>query len=142
MTIKWFFVLLLPLLLGFSTSDNVKYVVEYNHNEIAAEKLYKQIESYAIAQGFVLNRQIKEEIPKKRLFSELQIGKPFRGGIILVLTLDEDTNLIRVEATSYHGGCTKSDNIEKMDEFQDALQNHMQAQLSISVSLKAIKTTQ
>ena len=130
------------MLLGFSTSDNVRYVVDYNHNEIEAEKLYKQMKTYAIARGFVLNRQIKQEIPKKQLFSELQIGEPFRGGVVLVLILDEGTNQIYLEANRYHGGCAKSDNIEIMDEFQDAFQNHMKEQFSIDVFLKAISATQ
>ncbi len=142
MITRWVLLLFLPLLLGFSTSDNIQYVVEYNHNEIEAEILYKQIESYAIAQGFTLNTQIKEDIPKKQLFSEFQMGKLFQGGIKLKLILDEETNRIHLKANRPHGGCSRSDSIEKMDGFQSALQNYIKMKLSISVKVKNITMDQ
>jgi len=142
MTIKWALVMLFPLLLGFSTVDNVKYIAEYDLSEIEAEQLLKNLESFAVSQGFVLKKRIKETIPKIELVSVLQSGARWQGGVDLELTLDEGNQQITLSAKRYHGGCTRADSIEKIDEYITKFQMSMKTKYGINVNLKQFQENQ
>lgn len=142
MTTKWVLVLFFPLLLGFSTSDNVKYIAEYDTNKIKAELLFKSLESYAISQGFELKKQIKEAVPRAEIVSILQSGVLFQGGVYLELILDEGNQQISLTAKRYHGGCTRADSIEQVDKYRIKFQNHIKAKYKIDVNLKKVQEIQ